>query len=61
MEIKMGGSYRTDIVDLRSQKQNREEIEKHFIKIDAREQQERENRLKLEELKRRVQYYLFLR
>ena len=54
MEIKMGGSYRTDIVDLRSQKQNREEIEKHFIKIDAREQQERENRLKLEELKRRV-------
>ena len=45
----------------RSQQQNREEIEKHFIKIDAREQQERENRLKLEELKRRVQYYLFLR
>jgi hypothetical protein len=61
MEIKMGGSYRTDIVDLRSQKQNREEIEKHFIEIDAREQRERENRLKLEALKRRVRYYHFRR
>ena len=54
MELKMGGSYRTDIVDLRSQQQNKDKIEEHFLMIDAKEEKERQMKAKLEAMKKRV-------